>query len=477
MIFQDALSSLNPVFSVGWQLGELARVHQGASRAQGKARAVELLEMVGIPAAKARVNDFPHQFSGGMRQRVMIAMALALQPDVIIADEPTTALDVTVQAQVMGLLSDLQKEMRLGLILITHDMGVVADVTDKICVMYAGRRGRAGRRLLDLRAARAPVHQGASRVDPAGRPEGPGAHGDQGPPAGPHRPAQGLRLPPALHLRPGPVQDRGATALRAARQPHQRLSLRRGGARVISSQATEPELTSGEHSDDVVLDVRNVRKYFPLTRGIVFRRTVGHVKAVDGVSVQLRRGETLGVVGESGCGKSTFGRLLMGLEKPTEGSIKILGEEMAGLSQPRDAPDAAQHPDRAAGPLLLARPPDDGRRHRRRAVRDPHRRARQGQASAERAGAARGRRPQPRPHQPLPPPVLRWPAPADRDRPGARPAAEDHRLRRAGVGARRVGAGAGHQPASRTCRPSSGCPTSSSPTTSPWSGTSRTGWW
>ncbi len=138
MIFQDALSSLNPVFTVGWQIGELFRVHQGASRKQAKVQAIEMLEMVGIPAAAARVNDFPHQFSGGMRQRVMIAMALALKPDIIIADEPTTALDVTVQAQVMQLLADLQQEMRLGLILITHDMGVVADVADKICVMYAG---------------------------------------------------------------------------------------------------------------------------------------------------------------------------------------------------------------------------------------------------------------------------------------------------------------------------------------------------
>jgi oligopeptide transport system ATP-binding protein len=138
MIFQDALSSLNPVFTVGWQLAELFRIHHGTDRKQAKAKAVEMLDLVGIPAAKNRVNDFPHQFSGGMRQRVMIAMALALKPDVIIADEPTTALDVTVQAQVMQLLADLQQEMRLGLILITHDMGVVADVADKICVMYAG---------------------------------------------------------------------------------------------------------------------------------------------------------------------------------------------------------------------------------------------------------------------------------------------------------------------------------------------------
>ncbi|WP_369183219.1 ABC transporter ATP-binding protein [Streptomyces sp. Y1] len=139
MIFQDALSALNPVLSVGYQLGEMFRVHQGLSRAEAKAKAVELMERVRIPAAKQRVGDYPHQFSGGMRQRIMIAMALALQPDLIIADEPTTALDVTVQAQVMDLLAELQAEFRMGLILITHDLGVVADTADKIAVMYAGR--------------------------------------------------------------------------------------------------------------------------------------------------------------------------------------------------------------------------------------------------------------------------------------------------------------------------------------------------
>jgi oligopeptide transport system ATP-binding protein len=139
MIFQDALSSLNPVYTVGFQIGEMFRVHRGASRADAKKKAIELMDRVHIPAARQRVNDFPHQFSGGMRQRIMIAIALSLDPDIIIADEPTTALDVTVQAQVMQLLADLQAESKMGLILITHDLGVVADVADKIAVMYAGR--------------------------------------------------------------------------------------------------------------------------------------------------------------------------------------------------------------------------------------------------------------------------------------------------------------------------------------------------
>jgi len=139
MVFQDALSSLNPVFPVGWQIAEMFRKHRGMNRSDSLERAVKLMQRVQIPAAKERVKAYPHQFSGGMRQRIMIAMAIALDPAVLIADEPTTALDVTVQAQIMGLLQELQEERQMGLILITHDLGVVADVADRIAVMYAGR--------------------------------------------------------------------------------------------------------------------------------------------------------------------------------------------------------------------------------------------------------------------------------------------------------------------------------------------------
>ena len=138
IVFQDALSALNPLWSVGFQIGELFRVHRGSSRKEAKLKAIELLDQVGIPDAKNRIGHYPHQFSGGMRQRVMIAMALALDPEVLIADEPTTALDVTVQAQIMRLLKAIQAERHMGLILITHDLGVVADVADDVAVMYAG---------------------------------------------------------------------------------------------------------------------------------------------------------------------------------------------------------------------------------------------------------------------------------------------------------------------------------------------------
>ena len=203
------------------------------SRKDARAKAVELMERVRIPAAKERVGDYPHQFSGGMRQRIMIAMALALEPDLIIADEPTTALDVTVQAQVMDLLAELQREYNMGLILITHDLGVVADVADKIAVMYAGRIVETAPVHELYKAPRPPVHPGPARLDPAPGPEGPGAVRDQGPAAQPAAHPARLRLQPALPAGPGHLPHRRAAAVRgvAGARPGQRLPLLEGDAR------------------------------------------------------------------------------------------------------------------------------------------------------------------------------------------------------------------------------------------------------
>lgn len=224
MIFQDALSSLNPVLSVGDQLGEMFVVHRGMSKKDARARAVDLMDRVRIPAAKERVRDYPHQFSGGMRQRIMIAMALALEPALIIADEPTTALDVTVQAQVMDLLAELQREYNMGLILITHDLGVVADVADRIAVMYAGRIVEQAP-VHDIYKAPPPVHPRTPRLHPPSRSEGAGALRHQGTAAQPDEHPAGLRVQPPVPDGPGRVPHGRAASVRRRRQADECLSL------------------------------------------------------------------------------------------------------------------------------------------------------------------------------------------------------------------------------------------------------------
>jgi oligopeptide transport system ATP-binding protein len=197
MIFQDPLSALNPVFSVGFQIGEMFRVHEGCSRREARRRAVALLERVRIPSAAGRVGDYPHQFSGGMRQRVMIAMALALGPEVVIADEPTTALDVTVQAQILELLAELQAETGMGLVLITHDLGVAAEVADRVAVMYAGRVVETGPAEEVLVTPRHPYTQGLL----ASRPRGQGRLGQRLEPIAGAPPSLS-RIPPGCPFHP-----------------------------------------------------------------------------------------------------------------------------------------------------------------------------------------------------------------------------------------------------------------------------------
>ena len=341
MIFQDALSSLNPVYSVGFQIGEMFRAHRGTSRKEAKQQAIELMDRVRIPAAAQRVNDYPHQFSGGMRQRVMIAMAIALDPKILIADEPTTALDVTVQAQVMDLLKDLQRETGMGLILITHDLGVVNEVADSVAVMYAGRIVETRHRGRRLRQPGPPLHRRPDELRAPGRGQGRPAPADRGPAAEPGQDPVGLPLPPAVLASPhrAPRRSRAATAPPTCRRCGSSLpAARRPATTARRSSVSEPTGADGcvgacpaPDAGEPLLEVRGLKKHFPLTQGIVFKRTIGYVRAVDGVDLRLGRGETLGLVGESGCGKSTVSKLLVALEKPTAGQILYKGRDVAKM--------------------------------------------------------------------------------------------------------------------------------------------------
>ncbi len=280
MIFQDALSALNPVITVGDQLAEMFTVHRGLSRKDARAKAVELMDRVRIPAARERVRQYPHQFSGGMRQRIMIAMAIALEPALIIADEPTTALDVTVQAQVMELLAELQREYRMGLILITHDLGVVADVADRIAVMYAGRIVESAPVHDIYKAPAHPYTRGLldsiPRLDHKGRE----LYAIKG-------------LPPNLTRIP-----RAAPSIRAARWPGTCAPPTTRRCTRSPARAGAPATSGGSAwMAEPILEVSGLVKHYPLTRGIVFRKHVGAVKAVDGVDFRLDAGETLGIVG------------------------------------------------------------------------------------------------------------------------------------------------------------------------------------
>ena len=318
------------------------RAHRGTSKKEAKQHAIELMDRVRIPAAARRVNDYPHQFSGGMRQRVMIAMALALDPRILIADEPTTALDVTVQAQVMDLLKDLQRDTGMGLILITHDLGVVNEVADRVAVMYAGRIVETGTVDDVFTRPAMPYTVGLMNSIPQVEAKGGRLKPIIGQPPNLAADPQRMSVPPAVphgahRCRGGPrPRLRGRPAAAAGRHPGPRggLPLRRGGPPVPEAPLTVPAGGStrpGWEAGSPLLEIVDLQKLFPLTQGIVFKKTVGHVRAVDGVNLTLHRGETVGLVGESGCGKSTVAKLLVALEKPTGGTIRYKGEDVAKM--------------------------------------------------------------------------------------------------------------------------------------------------
>ena len=292
MIFQEPMTSLNPVFTVGDQISETLVLHQGLSRTAAWTRAEELLHQVGIPNPRQRVRSYPHELSGGQRQRVMIAMAIACEPDVLIADEPTTALDVTIQKQILELLAELQKKLNMSILFITHDLGVIADIADEVVVMYRG----------DI------VEKGAT-ADIFTKPQHPYTKGL-------------LACRPSLERNPRrlPVVSDFMTE--------------DGRERADGHAGPKVEKTTRAISDEmpVLLELSGLQKHFPLKKGF-FGGVTEWVKAVDDVSLKVRKGRTLGLVGESGCGKTTLGRTILRLIEPSGGRITYDGIDITALGR------------------------------------------------------------------------------------------------------------------------------------------------
>ena len=357
MIFQDPMTSLNPTMQIGDQIGEGLIVHRGMSRKDARGRAIEILQRVGMPRPDRIASDFPHQLSGGMRQRAMIAMALVNHPKLLIADEPTTALDVTTQRQILDLIEDIKDEYDSAAILVTHDLGVVAGRADDVAVMYAGRviEHAPSRQLFDN-----PRHQ-YTRALLAALPERAAGlerlYAIPGMPPNLKDPIVGCPFAPRCHR----AQDdclTGTITFEDHGGGHRVACLHPGGQEQlaelpIQTVITEQQVQAGEPGEsvaagdaqppsetgplidagppaEIVLDVDRVSKNYPALGGSVVRRRVGTVSAVNDVSFILREGETFGLVGESGCGKSTLGRVISALEAPSAGVIHLDGADIEG---------------------------------------------------------------------------------------------------------------------------------------------------
>jgi peptide/nickel transport system ATP-binding protein len=342
MVFQDPLSALTPVYTIGDQIAEAVLVHNDVSKEAAHTRAVELLHLVGIPRPRERSKAFPHEFSGGMRQRVMIAMAIANDPDVIVCDEPTTALDVTIQAQVLEVLKTAREATGAAIVMITHDLGVVAGFAEHVAVMYAGRIVESGA-VDDVYARpRMPYTLGLlgsiPRLDSAGRRALVPISGNPPTlanlaPGCPFAPRCPLVFDRCLTVEPPLVAVGGRPQLAAC---HRAEELEAGGLRPHEvfpvPELPESPAANGARSDrEVVLDAHDLVKHHALMKGAIFKRQIGTVRAVDGISFDIRAGETLGLVGESGCGKTTTLMEILNLVAPQRGRIVVLGHDVAEL--------------------------------------------------------------------------------------------------------------------------------------------------
>ncbi|MDD0854863.1 ABC transporter ATP-binding protein [Halobacteriovorax sp. GB3] len=291
MIFQEPMTSLNPVYTVGNQIDEVLMLHQGMDKKQSRKRTIELFEEVGIPTPSESVNKYPHQMSGGQKQRVMIAMAMACEPELLICDEPTTALDVTIQKQVLDLMLELQKKHGMSMLFITHDLAVIADIADEVAVMFRG----------DL------VEQNTTRK---------------------------------IFENPQHPYTKGLLACRPSLDSNPKRLLTVDDFLENDGNITDPSKTQDkqpravdEEKNPVLLEISDFQKHFPIKGGI-FGRTVDWFKAVDGVNLKVRKGRTLGLVGESGCGKTTLGRAILRLIEPTGGKIVYNGRDITNISAP-----------------------------------------------------------------------------------------------------------------------------------------------
>jgi oligopeptide/dipeptide ABC transporter ATP-binding protein len=300
MIFQDPMTSLNPYLRISEQLIEPLLIHEQISKADALARGLAMLEAVGIPNAAARLHSYPHEFSGGMRQRVMIAMALITKPDLLIADEPTTALDVTVQAQILELLKKLQRELGMAVIFITHDLAVVSGLCDRVQVMYAGRIVESADTRTLFRSPQHPYTKALQRCIPALQDKGRELFSIPG-------------LPPDLS------------------KPFTEAELLSRFDLPAESLPTAPA-ASRELSEGIAVAVREVKTHYPVESGTFFKKQTGVIKAVDGVSFEVRRGEVLGLVGESGSGKSTLSRAIMQLAPVTAGTVLVGSRDLTAAS-------------------------------------------------------------------------------------------------------------------------------------------------